>query len=518
MVRELSRDPEKLGPAAVHAGRYGASCGGWQVQFPATTQHDLARRDERDIRMGQRRRQRQQSAQSAAGTETGRAAPALSGGPSWRFGTHRINDGFDLPTVEITSTINTDSKARAAFEPNALRSGPVEFRGEMQFHTGHAVLYSGWVTAARPVDESIWIESRNGVQLDEKRLGAFAHAGMTDTELVWSMGRLAGFPDDHLHIGGLRRVPDQFDVVMPVRGVTLEEDLDLGPVTVTADGGQTAGLLGFIKDGEDLKRTFMASGAWAIAQVEADMILEAEWRGTTVIEGVMDRVALEAQYSLAFAPDGTLPLFDRAALFADPTVEPLALVVGSRTRRRWLRTQRDAPYAPPIADRRVRLAAPPGGSDRRFDEALRAWRRAVRAADPIAAVGALWEAIEFYAAGTPMPGLFPKPAKQRLRQTIEALELTEPQRARIPAMLEAANQAPLLLRLREALRRNRVPFSDEEIEVLRRLRDHRNAFVHGKTREDPDSNDLDLAKAIVNRMLAFRSRSTNADGSGDRMR
>ena len=44
---------------------------------------------------------------------------------------------------------------------------------------------------------------------------------------------------------------------------------------------------------------------------------------------------------------------------------------------------RDVPYAPPLSDRRVRLRTPSPGSDRRFDEGLRAWRRAVRATDPI---------------------------------------------------------------------------------------------------------------------------------------
>jgi len=211
---------------------------------------------------------------------------------------------------------------------------------------------------------------------------------------------------------------------------------------------------------------------------------------------------------LAFAPNGDIPAFDRAALFADPTVEPLALVLASRTGRRWLRTQSDVPYAPPISNRRVRLRTPSPGSDPRFDEGLRAWRRAVRATDPIDAVGALWEAIEFYAAKAPKPpAIFSKQDRGRIRDALINLGLTGPQVERIPVMLEAANQPPLLLRLRQALQRDGVPFSDEEIEVLSRLREHRNDFVHGRTREDPAPNDLDLAKALVNRMLAFRAGS-----------
>jgi hypothetical protein len=411
----------------------------------------------------------------------------------------------DISTVKITTTLKGGSTARGLFDAAAIRSGPVEYRGELRVDADERPLYIGSVTRAAPFSEGVWVDARNGLQLEEKRLAGFAHAGMTAPELVWSMGRLAGFADDHLKISGLRRLPDRFEVIMPVRGVALAEDLDLGPMAITVDAGRISAAMGFINDGEELQRTFLASGAWASTWADADLILEAEGYGSTLIQGVMDRVALEAQYSLAFAPNGDIPAFDRDALFADPTVEPLALVLASRTSRRWLRTRTDVPYAPPISDRRVRLRTPSPGSDRRFDEALRAWRRAVRATEPIDAVGALWESIEFYAAKAPKPpAVFSKDDRGRVRNALTKLGLTGPQLERIPAMLEAANQPPLLVRLRNAMERDEVPFSDEEIEVLSRLREHRNDFVHGRTRADPASNDLELAKALVNRMLAFR--------------
>lgn len=143
----------------------------------SSDEHDLARRDERDIRMGQRRRQRQQSAQSAAGTETGRATPKRQIGPRDRAGyapdqrrlrpAYRRNHQHHQPTAR--------REPRSSPMPCAVAPSSSAARCKSTPGTPCSTLGA----AARPVDESIWIEFRNGVQLDEKRLGAFAHAGMT---------------------------------------------------------------------------------------------------------------------------------------------------------------------------------------------------------------------------------------------------------------------------------------------------------------------------------------------------
>ena len=61
------------------------------------------------------------------------------------------------------------------------------------------------------------------------------------------------------------------------------------------------------------------------------------------------------------------------------------------------------------------------------------------------------------------------------------------------------------VRLVAALKADGVPYSAKEIERLWRLRDYRNDALHGRRRGEPDADDLDLAKGLVNRMLAFRA-------------
>ena len=61
-----------------------------------------------------------------------------------------------------------------------------------------------------------------------------------------------------------------------------------------------------------------------------------------------------------------------------------------------------------------------------------------------------------------------------------------------------------MVRLREALRQDNVTYTEEEISLLRKLRNLRNDFVHGRSRELPAEGELRYAKAIVNRMLVYR--------------
>ncbi len=149
------------------------------------------------------------------------------------------------------------------------------------------------------------------------------------------------------------------------------------------------------------------------------------------------------------------------------------------------------------------LDTPSVGRSVRFDEALRAWRRAVRATDAIETVVAVWEAVEFYVSGTTVPGMFSDVELKAAVAALTGLGLSDSQRDRLRDVIGSANSAPLFVRLRAALDGDDVPYSEEELSTLKRLRAFRNDIVHGRAKSDPARNDLEMAKAFVNRMLAF---------------
>jgi hypothetical protein len=136
-------------------------------------------------------------------------------------------------------------------------------------------------------------------------------------------------------------------------------------------------------------------------------------------------------------------------------------------------------------------------------EAFLAWRRAAEESDPLAAVVAMWECLEFYVSGVSVDQLFTKPERRAvLKRATEGLEGVQLERTR--EVVGRLNEAPLLVRLRAALEQDGVPCTVGEFKLLRELRQLRNDFVHGESRNLPSEADLRYAKAIVNRMLVHR--------------
>jgi hypothetical protein len=128
----------------------------------------------------------------------------------------------------------------------------------------------------------------------------------------------------------------------------------------------------------------------------------------------------------------------------------------------------------------------------------------VRESDGLASVGAIFEAVEFYASATKMPDVLTKAELKSVEDAIDDLRLADDKRKRLGDVLAMTNQPPLLDRLLAALEADHVPYSAGEIDALWRLRKFSNKALHGSERGTPAKNDLDLAYAFVNRMLVFR--------------
>src|SRR5581483_9991167 len=139
------------------------------------------------------------------------------------------------------------------------------------------------------------------------------------------------------------------------------------------------------------------------------------------------------------------------------------------------------------------------------DQSVQALRRAAVTDDPVQAVTAVWDAIEFYVAGTAGPRTFDEDTIKSLRKTVPR-DLPPPLRGRVLNAINRLNQAPLLTRLRAAMTEDGVPSAAEEWKLLQRLRRSRNAIVHGAGYEAAaDARDLARAQAFVARLLIYRA-------------
>jgi hypothetical protein len=418
-----------------------------------------------------------------------------------RLGTHVVPvDG----ALETGNRTGAGSYANGKVRVSEVSGQPAEYRGNAAAHEDSTQIYSGWVVKATPSGSELCLQLDNGLVLEELVGGGAELRWMPGAEAIWSVAQWGGLRPEQLHVHGLAALPDQVLVLVPVEGLVLNGELKLGPVTLTTDPSLAAAGLAPLTD-SPRKESFAAAGTWAAVVVEATMLYQAELRALPRIQAAIDRLVLEAQYSLACDPDATAVAFERTALLTDPTLCQEVLVVGIKTGRRYLRSLTSRPVRADLSTRGLQLPPSPDEPDASFEEAVRSWRRAVRSSDRVEAVGAIFEAIEFFVAGAKVKLIFGPHDLDAIRAAVAGVALAEEQRERLADVIGRANEPPLLAKIRASLAQYVVPYSEAELAALWRLRKFRNHAQHGKTRKPPVELDLDLAKGLVNRMLCFRA-------------
>jgi hypothetical protein len=427
------------------------------------------------------------------------SSPVVGPKPALRIGTAVFSDGLEGPTVSIEKHVTV---ARFSIPVQSLRSTPTDYRGPV---TSEDPPYNGQVLTASVEGARIKVAASTGTALDETRVEYLAPRNIAPAELVWSMAQMGGLPTDGRFIQGFSKKSSRFAVVVPVAGVAGDRDHVIGPVAILGSRTQVAAMLGNLGD-PGRAGTFLGHSAWAMAKAEAGTVWEAEGFGVALIEQALDRLAVAAQYSLAINPAGEPIPFVRDSLFGNPVAIPLVLVIEAKEvvpQRCWLRDRSERIRLLPLSATRIDFQAPDFGKNLAFDEGVRAWRRAVLTTDPIAAVLALWEAIEFYASGVAVPSLLSDQEASAVRAALKTVSLLPDQKRRVNDLFGTINEAPLMVRVRVALAADLVPFNEEDILVLGRLRRQRNDALHGRQRGRPTVDDLDMARGLVNRMLVF---------------
>ena len=255
-----------------------------------------------------------------------------------------------------------------------------------------------------------------------------------------------------------------------------------------------------------LRERYSEASAWALNLQTARTIFDAESKGLKAIDLALAWLTARAQYSGVAMPGGHPRRFKRAWTLSRVSRRDVIVVRGTATSRRWLRSPIDILLQPTLdLDQIEDIESVPLPPDLpiQMREALSAWRRAAEETDALAAVMALWEAVEFYTSGTQAPRIFQKATLKAVRRrATDGLE--GEQLKRVQDVVARLNEPPLMVRLRVALDEDQVPYEDSELSLLQRLRQVRNDLVHGRSRETPSATDLRYAKAIVNRMLVYR--------------
>jgi hypothetical protein len=350
------------------------------------------------------------------------------------------------------------------------------------------------------------------VGLKTQRLGGFAVFGVAPGELFWTLARLGGFAPTEIKIGDVWPPPSEdFFVVTPVEGIKLDFAEQVGDVTFTPDRGLRAQWKTRASNphvaGNEYLDEFRATTVAALTTVRASLVLDAERVGVSRIEAATARLALVSRHSRPVSLNGKARPFSHERLQERVRVRRIVGVLSKDSQRQWIRGLDNSQdeivvTSGELLGMRDALAA---SLDARTSEAIRAWRRAALAAEPAAAVVALAEALEFYAAGTSVESLFSAQDLDVAKHAVLAgATWSDAQSKRLADLLSRANEAPFFVRLRASVTADGLELSTGEADLLRNLRDQRNDLLHGRERRDPQPDELTAGLALVGRLLVAR--------------
>jgi hypothetical protein len=372
---------------------------------------------------------------------------------------------------------------------------------------GDQQLFEGFVDEAALEGSDVRINLTTQTQvMNETRVGGLGLAGVPVQEGAWALARLGGYPPENIITEGWEPGPTEvFEVATALDGVTVERPMKFGRLSLLPGGPVTrlAGGLG----PDELRELYEGGPVWALVTRTAKTLLEAEEEALREIDSVLAWLMARAHYSSVSLPGRQPGAYRRQWTLSRVLRKDVIVVSGLSTGRRWLRAPQDVPWRPSlplgeIAD--IGLPVLPLDTPIQLREAINAWRRAAEASDSVEAVVALNDAIEFYVSNVSLPKLFTKPEKRFVRENATR-GLTGNQKTRVGKLLDDMLNAPsLMMKLRKALEDNEVPHTENEVQLLTRVRKKRNDLVHGRSREAPSEVDVRYAVAFVNRMLVYR--------------
>jgi hypothetical protein len=420
-----------------------------------------------------------------------------------------------LEDVKTRQAVNDFSTAQISLRlhPDILRDldylADVQVSAEYMGDTHR--LFTGVIETARVQEGLLQLNCAAGIQFKDWTIPGLASIGIRAEELVWTIARSSGFAEDALAIDGIDVLPEEeIEVVVPMLGVEVTARLVVGDFEVVSHESIAGALAGRFPASPMLTR-FHQARAFILVHKYKSLLFSAEQEALEDAQVVAAWLATRLRYGAASLPNGTVQSFDRKDARALPRISEVVVVRSLESERRWLRVPRFAQSTTNAALPRSRADGLDSPLARellvRDREALLAFWRAAGSSSQLACVIALWEAIEFYASGISAPKLFSSSELDELREWIPAT-LSLEKRKRLEEKIDELNSQSLFIRLKEALRRDGVPLTDDEIEVLRRLRKVRNPALHGEGRPEPAEGDLRRGLSIVARILMYKMHST----------
>lgn len=385
-------------------------------------------------------------------------------------------------------------------------------------------IFTGQIIEASFVGDRARVKAASGVTLGETLLPRTVTYGLSPQEQFDFIARTAGLASEQFLIQGFGEPEaEAFEILVPLEGVRFSGRKIVGGISVVGKDAALA-MAPRLAETSDTTRKILSdfSGydTFILATVVAQRALEAERFALREAGLAAAWIGADARWTLPVTPTGQCVSFDRAQARALPRLGNLVLVRGVITGRGWIRDT-DPVDANKLLDLDVypRTGVPlPANLSDQDRQAVLSLHRAAGENDPLAATQALWECVEFLTSGIRVDPLFSSDELGKLKKLLAdhggTEEWSDVQSEKLRAAVESLNSVPLLAKFRELINAEDIPITEDDIQLLRGLRDARNAIVHGREAIAPRMQDVRcgihiIARAIVHRSLVRLSGNPN---------
>jgi hypothetical protein len=344
-------------------------------------------------------------------------------------------------------------------------------------------------------------------------------------KIAWFNSRLA-FKKEHIKFQDimLKQVNlanKEYICIIPIRNIILSGEVSINDVTFYSNFASPEDKM--IRDSNKGKRDpdWKEIPTRARVKVVAEDFYAAIKDGRHRVSNSVDIIAFRNDLSFPFVGDNkkldfrNVRYFARVDLttkiFCKETAAPDAVLFDHRTvEETTLRLESDEEsYLTPVVELFediIRSDAELSKEQRITALGLHWLKLGIHATDPETKLLNLWQAVEFAANGISVDRKFNQTEIGQIKSeiqniTINGIALSEEKRAILADKINQINNAPIMVRLRDFLSKNSIPFDDSEFEIIQNARRKRNAIVHGKGGVVIERYELEKLQSLIERIL-----------------
>jgi hypothetical protein len=196
---------------------------------------------------------------------------------------------------------------------------------------------SGVVSRVEVLADRLHVQFVSATERFETVVPGFEYGNIGRSEVIWTIARSAGLPEDRISVNGLDRLPlEDIEIAVPIRSLHVDRGIQVGECMLLPVDN-VAWATSIYPDSE-MSKAFRSHSAFAVTQAHRRYLYDAEREGLAQAEVAAAWVTTRFRYGAAKLPGGEIQAFDRGRSRVIPTPGSVVAVRALPAGRQWLRT------------------------------------------------------------------------------------------------------------------------------------------------------------------------------------